>query len=80
MKKLTLSIDEVVLHRARVKAIAMNTSVAALVRSFLIELTNEETYRERRKRLECETIAAIPAFRAGDRLSRVDVHERNVLS
>lgn len=80
MKKVTLSVDDKIYQRARVKAAAMNASVLALVRSFLTQLTSEESDRERRKRLERDIIAAITAFRAGDRLNRAEMHERDALS
>ncbi|HRW48533.1 MAG: hypothetical protein M9936_18660 [Caldilinea sp.] len=80
MKNITVSVDDEVYQRARVKAAEMSTSVSALVRSYLIQVTSEETDWERRKRLERETIAAITAFRAGDRLDRAEAHERDAFS
>ncbi len=80
VKKVTLSVNEKIYQRARAKGAAMNASVSPLVRGFLIQLTSAETDWERRKRLERDTIAAITAYRAGDRLSRAEVHERDAVS
>jgi hypothetical protein len=56
----------------------MDTSVSALVKRYLTELGAEETEFQRLKRQEHELRARIPAgFRAADRLSRDEVHERN---
>jgi hypothetical protein len=53
--------------------------VSAVVRRFLSDFAAGETDFERRKRLQDETLAAIRAFRAGDRLSRDRAHERDAL-
>lgn len=80
MKNITVSVDDEVYQRARIRAAEMSTSVSAMVKRFLIQVTSEETDWERRKRLERETIAAITTFRAGDRLDRSEVHERDAFS
>ena len=71
--------EDEVYQRARIKAAELNTSVSALVKAFLIRLTEEESDLERRKRLQRETLASIHAFSAGDRLSREQVHDRHAL-
>jgi hypothetical protein len=53
-----------------------DTSVSALVKGFLIELTAGETNAERLKREERALREQITAFRASDRLSRDDLHRR----
>jgi len=83
MKNITVSVDDEIYRRARVKAAERNSSVSALVKGFLLEFAAEEPESERRKRLQRETLAAIRAsqiFRAGDRLSRDELHERDPLS
>jgi hypothetical protein len=77
MKNITVSIDEEVYRRARIKAAELDTSVSALVKAFLVELAEEETDFQRRKRLQQEGLASIHAYSAGDRLSREQVHERH---
>jgi len=59
------------------KAAEQDTSVSALVRRFLTELTAVESDIERLKREERELRARINSFTAGNRLSRDDVHERD---
>jgi hypothetical protein len=53
-----------------------DTSISALVKGFLIELTAGETNAERLKREERALREQITAFRASDRLSREDLHRR----
>ena len=79
MKNITVSVQDEVYQRARIKAAELNTSVSALVQAFLSKLTEEESDLERRKRLQRETLASIHAFSADDRLSREQVHERHAL-
>jgi plasmid stability protein len=74
----TVSLNEDVYRRARIRAAERNTSVSALVREFLNDLGSAETDFERRRRLQDEVIASIVRFRAGDRLSRDEVHDRAV--
>ena len=76
MKNITVSVDEDVHRRARIKAAERGTSVAAVVHEFLLRWSGEETDFERRKRLQEETLRSIRAFRGGDRLSREEVHGR----
>jgi hypothetical protein len=80
MKNITVSLDDEVYRRARVKAAELDTSVSALVKKYLIELAGQETDFERRKRLEEEILAKIRGrgFSAKDRLSREEVHDRGV--
>ena len=59
------------------RAAELGTSVSAVVRDFLKRYAGEETDFDRRKRLQRETIATIGTFRAGDRLSRDEVHQRH---
>ncbi len=80
MKNITVSLDDDVYRRARIKAAELDTSVSALVKKYLVELAGQETDFERRKRLEDEILAKIKGrgFSAKDRLSRDKVHERGV--
>jgi hypothetical protein len=80
MKNITVAVEDEVYQRARIKAAELDTSVSALVKAFLVKLTEEESDLERRKRLQRETLAAIHTFSAGDRLPREQAHERHALS
>jgi phage shock protein A len=53
-----------------------DTSVSALVKAFLVELTSGESTTERLKREERALRERIADFDASDRLSREDVHRR----
>jgi len=75
MKNITVSLDDDAYRNARMKAAAMDTSVSALVKRYLTELGAEETEFQRLKRQERELRAL--DFRAADRLSRDEAHERN---
>ena len=80
MKNITVSLEDDVYRRARVRAAELDTSVSALVKKYLVELAGEETDFERRKRLQNELLAKVKArrFSASDRLTRDEVHERKV--
>lgn len=79
VKNITVSLPDDVYRQARVKAAERNISVSALVREFLTEIATGKSDFERRKRLQDEVIASIRAFRAGDRLSREEIHDRAVV-
>jgi plasmid stability protein len=79
MKNITVSLPDDIYRRARIKAAERDTSVSALVREFLTSLGEEESDFERRKRLQAEVLASIKDFRAGDRMTREEAHERNAL-
>jgi plasmid stability protein len=76
MKNITVSLDDDTYRRARIKAAELDTSVSALVRSFLTDLATGESETERLKRRERELRAQITRFSAGNRLSRDQVHDR----
>lgn len=79
MKNITVTVDNELYRRARIRAAEENTSLSALVKAFLQQLTEEETDFQRRKRLQDETIAAIHHFSASDRLNRDEVYTRDAL-
>src|SRR4029079_17339847 len=76
MKNITVSVDDDIYRRARIKAAENDTSVSALVREVLVEVAGRESDIERLKRQEREIRERIRTFRARDRLSRDDVHRR----
>lgn len=79
MKNVTVSLPDDVYRRARIKAAERDTSVSALVREILIELAQDESDFERRKRLQNEVVASIRNFRAAGRLSREEIHDRKAV-
>jgi Arc/MetJ-type ribon-helix-helix transcriptional regulator len=79
VKNVTVSLPDEVYRRARILAAERDTSLSALVRELLMKLGQEETDRERRKRLQAEVLSSIDKFSATDRLSRDEVHDRDAL-
>jgi plasmid stability protein len=79
VKNITVSIADELHRRARIRAAERSTSLSAVVREFLVRFAGDETEYERRKRRERDTLAAIASFRASDRLSRDEVHDRDAL-
>jgi len=86
VKNITISIDDDLYGRARMKAAEQGTSISALFRDFLIRLTvgeSGETEFERLAREEQELRAELGGRRLGlraeDNLSREEVHERHAL-
>ena len=76
VKNLTVSLDDETYRRARTIAAQRDTSVSALVKGFLLELTSAESKTERLKREERALRESIVDFDASDRLSRDDVYRR----
>jgi plasmid stability protein len=76
MKNITVSLDDDIYRRARIKAAERDTSVSAMVREFLIGVAEGESEAERLKREERALRQKIESFRAADRLPRQDVHGR----
>ena len=86
MKNITVSMDDDLYRRARMKAAEQGTSISALFRDFLIRLTGDgsgETEFERLAREEQELRAELGAWRLGLKaehsLSRDELHERHAL-
>lgn len=83
VKNITVSVDEKVYHRARIRAALMNTSVSALVRDALKDIAGSETEFER-LRAEEEALRRRLAsrggtFSAGKRLTRDEAHDRDAV-
>jgi len=76
VKNITVSLDDETYRRARVRAAETDTSVSAMVRSFLIEVASGESESDRLRREEARLRQSIRAFRAGDRLGRDEIHGR----
>lgn len=53
-----------------------DTSVSALVKDYLATLGAGESHAERLKREECDLRGQIASFRASDKLSRDELHDR----
>ncbi len=83
MKNITVSVDEEIYHKARVRAAERRTSVSALVKNFLRDVVLEESPFEKLARRETalrQRLKSRPTvFRAGDRLTREQAHDRHAL-
>lgn len=81
MKNITVSVNDEVYHRARVRAAEQKTSVSAIVRKFLEEVAREQTEFERLRALEEKTIQGMKGvrFSASNRLNRESLHDRDAL-
>lgn len=86
MKNITLSLNDEIYYRSRVRAAELGVSLSALVRSFLVDLVqgnlHEDTYTKL-KRLQDKTLIAIKKREAGlagiDNLDREALYDRNAL-
>jgi plasmid stability protein len=76
VKNITVSLDDETYRRARIRAAEMDTSVSALVKRYLVDLAGSESEFERLQKLEATLRERIKSFRASNRLSRDEVHER----
>lgn len=76
MKNITVSVDDQTYRKARIKAAERDTSVSALVREFLTALAAGKSDAERLAADERTLRQQIANFRAGDRISRDDLHRR----
>jgi uncharacterized protein YdaU (DUF1376 family) len=76
VKNITVSLDDEVYRRARMAAAERATSVSALVKRFLTDLGSGESETERLKREERALRERITRFRASDRISRDELHDR----
>jgi plasmid stability protein len=77
MANLTITIDDELLKRARLRALERNTSVNALLREYLEAFAGAESGMLVRKRLAARARDATSSSgRAGRSWSRDDLHER----
>ena len=77
MRNITVSVDDETYKRARIAAAALDTSLSALVKTYLQHLASQETEPERLKRQEREIRSRIADFTASSRLSREEIHSRS---
>ena len=83
MKTITITVDEDVYYRVRLRAAELEKSVSEIVREKLIEFASEERVNEQLILLEKEALSRIRErgvkFSASERLNRVLVHDRDAL-
>jgi plasmid stability protein len=78
VKNITVSVPDDVYRNARVTAAQHDTSVSALVVAYLEQLSGRMDEFARLETLQHEVQAGIRQFRASDRMSRDEVHDRAV--
>lgn len=78
MKNITVSVSDDVYRQARIRAAELGKSLSALVAEFLNSLSERESEFVRLEAKQRRVQSEIRRFRAGDRLSREDVHDRAV--
>jgi hypothetical protein len=78
VKNITVSVPDDVYRNARVAAAQRDTSVSALVGAYLEQLSGRMDEFTRLEALQREVQAGIDQFRAADRLSRDETHDRAV--
>lgn len=76
MRNITVTVDDETYRLARIRAAEQDTSVSAMVKSFLTDVANGGSRIDKLKREEAALRAAIRSFRAGDRLNRDEIHSR----
>jgi len=76
MKNITVTLDDETYRRARIRAAELDTSFSAMVKAFLIAVAAGESEATRPKKEEARIRDAILDYRAGDRLSRDELHAR----
>lgn len=81
VKNITVSVDDDLHSRARVRAAEMGTTVSALVREYLVRLVTDEAGFDSLLREQDALIARIrrdsPGFGAAQRVTRDEVHQRD---
>jgi hypothetical protein len=78
MRSITVSVPEEVYRQAKIKAAEQGRSVSALVAEFLSRLSEGGAEFERLLAQQEEVLGEIERFRAGDRLGRERLHEREI--
>ena len=76
VKNVTVSLDDDTYRRARMIAAERDTSISALVKEFLLGLGSGESQVDRLKREERALRERITSFRASDKQSRDELHDR----
>lgn len=83
MKNITISIDDDVYRRARIKAAEQDTSVSALVRGYLGSIAGQAPIPRDLKQEQEALLDSIrerhPGFTMAENLSRDDLHDRDAL-
>ena len=78
MKNITVAVSDDVYRTARIRAAERGQSVSALVADYLRSLSEQGSHFARLEAQQERVLQEITDFRAGDRLSRDETHDRAV--
>jgi plasmid stability protein len=78
VKNITVTVPDDVYRSARIRAAERGTSVSSLVGAYLRSLSDEDAEFDRLEAQQRQVQDEIQSFRAGDRLSRDELHDRAV--
>jgi plasmid stability protein len=78
VKNITVSVPDEVYREARIRAAERGSSVSALVGEYLRSLAGQAVEFSRLEAQQRQVQATIKRFRASDRLSRHEIHDRAV--
>ena len=78
MKNITVSVPDDIYRSARIRAAELGKSVSALVAEYLDSLSEQEAAFSRLEAKQRTVQNGIRQFRARDRLSRDEIHDRAV--
>lgn len=76
MKNVTVSVEDDVYRAARIRAAEQGTSLSALVATYLRSLAADEAEFARLEAQQHEVAGQLTRFRAVDRVSRAELHDR----
>ncbi|GAB1488121.1 hypothetical protein MASR2M8_05640 [Opitutaceae bacterium] len=79
MKNITLSVPDEVYRKARLAAARQDTSVSALVAEILHEIATGRSRHTQRAVVIGRAFDAVSDFRAADRLTRDQIHDRTFM-
>lgn len=78
VKNLTVSVPDDIYRVARIRAAEKGSSVSALVAGYLRSLGDGDAEFSRLEAQQGDVLREIESFKAGDRLSRDEIHQRAV--
>ena len=78
VKNITVSVPDEVYREARIRAAERGSSVSALVREYLRSLAGQAGEFSRLEAQQQQVQATIEHFRASERLSRDEIHDRAI--
>ena len=79
MKNITVAIDDETYRLARIRAAEQSTSVSAMVKEFLISLTETEPPREKLRDIIESIRAGGGGIDPSDNLTREELHDRHAV-